>query len=166
MIKEESSKYQWNDLQEKRQLLCQWDAVAVTQLSAGGGEGSLLTALCKSDGSCPVAGNLEFSFNSLLPLLTLWGFFFVYGFFRELVLLWKQQTLISAAWVLLVLLCVPESNEYKFKSTVNALCDAAWCTYFCFCLLGLCGTRSCHLLVFCVLLCCILRDQKPKQTTG
>lgn len=99
----------------------------------------------------------EFSFNSLLPMLTLWGFFCVcLFFFRELVFLipWKQHTQFSAAWVLVVLLCVPESNEYKFKLTVNAICDAVWCTSFCFGLLGLCGTRSCHLLFFCG--CCAL----------
>lgn len=110
---------------------------------------------------CTVARNLGFSFNSLLPMRGNWGVFCV-CFFRELIFLipLKQHTQCSAAWVLVVLLCVPESNEYKFKLTVNALCDAAWCTSSCFGLLGLCGARSCHLLFFlwmlCLVFCCVV----------
>lgn len=119
---------------------------------------------------CTVARNLEFSVNSLLPMLTLWGFFCV-CVFRELVFLipWKQQNQCSAVWVLLVLLCAPESNEYKFKQWMLFVMQPG-VHIFVFAYLVCVGQEVAICCFFvdvmpCFLLCCILRDQKPKQTT-
>lgn len=121
---------------------------------------------------CIVARNLEFPFNSLLPILTLRGVF-LWMFFQRTCILNAMKTTYSVQCCLSASgASLSESNEYTFKLTVNALWDAAWCTPFCFGLLGLCGTRSCHLLFFgrCYALVFVVlyfkRSEAQKNPTG
>lgn len=116
---------------------------------------------------CTVARNLGFSFSSLLPMLTLWGIFLCMFFQRTCILSTMKAT--YSVWCCLSVSGASVCPWIKWvQIQINSECSL-WLLVLAY--LGCVGQEAAICCFFvdvvpCFLLCCILRDQKPKQTTG